>query len=60
MKLDEAIETFTEDFNHPTAHFMPELQEAEKLGIEALKRFRYARKHHLLITPTLLPGETEE
>ena len=59
MKIDKAIETLNEDINHPTAQFMPDLQEAQKLGIEALKRVKEARTRVYFITRTPLPGETE-
>ena len=59
MKLDKAIEILTEDLNHPTAQFMPELQKAEKLAIEALKRVKdnpIVPEFHFRAP---LPGETE-
>lgn len=60
MKIEKAIEILTEDINHPTAQFMPELQEAEKLGIEALKRIREIRPFGNNPGISYLPGETED
>lgn len=60
MKLEKAIEILNEDINHPTAQFMPELQDAQKLGIEALKRIHAIRTHRSYSVQPSLPGETEE
>ncbi len=56
MKIDEAIKILTEDTQHPTAGFMPELKKAEKLGIEALKRIQRDRQGTFVLP---LLGETE-
>ncbi len=60
MTIDEAIKILTEDTQHPTAGFMPELKEAEKLGIEALKQIKKDRfmAHPYCLNP--LPGETKD
>ncbi|GAJ18951.1 unnamed protein product, partial [marine sediment metagenome] len=58
MKLEKAIEILTEDINHPTAKFTPDLVDAEKLGIEALRRLERERKHGRAGVWTRLPGET--
>jgi len=38
---EEAIKELEEDIQHPTAFFMPKLQQAEKMGIEALKALKH-------------------
>ena len=59
MKLDEAIEILDRHFN---LHFDApriELDEAAKLGIEALKRLAFNRLNTIATSDELLPGETE-
>jgi len=60
MRLQEAIKYLEEDCQHPTANFMPELQAAQRLGIEALKAIRGARYFPLPNSLKRLIGETEE
>ena len=60
MTIDEAIKILTEDAQHPTAGFMPELKEAEKLAIEALRVIESMRRIAVLDKDNPLPGETEE
>ncbi|MBA7658575.1 hypothetical protein ES703_66534 [subsurface metagenome] len=60
MNPKNAIEILTEDIHHPTAKFTPELVEAEKLGIEALKRFIAMREDPYCRGFWPLLGETEE
>ena len=59
MKIDRAIKILTEDTQHPTAGFMPELKEAEKLGIEALKFYEVIKADGLRSKAFRLPSETE-
>jgi len=60
MTLEEAIEILTKDTQHPTAGFMPDLVEAEKLGIAALKAWREASINQRWPSTMRLPGETKE
>jgi len=58
MRVERAIEIL---LNHqadmPRAD-VPDLISAIKLGIEALKRLKEHREHHIDITYRALPGET--
>lgn len=60
MKLKKAIEILTNDLNKRPAFKNRELDYAEKLGIEALKRCELARKETSFVGPGLLPSETKD
>jgi len=60
MTLVEAIKILMEDTQHPTAGFMPDLLEAERLGIGALKRVMQMRAVKDNIALRLLIGETKK
>lgn len=58
MKIEKAIELLKEAHKHNYAWRGSNLDTAIKLGIEALKRIRSARKLNPDLNPSLLPGET--
>lgn len=58
MNIDKAIKILTDDLDHPTEHLYAKHREAEKLGIEALKRCQELRKYTDPNTYMPLPGET--
>jgi hypothetical protein len=60
MTLDKAIKigTIFEKGEYPGSAI--EFREMVKLGVEALKRCKEARKKAYFTTRSLLPGETEE
>ena len=60
MNIDKAIEILTFFSTDPDAFYFPNLTEAIKLGIEALKRIQSARLQWTDSPLHLLPGETEE
>lgn len=60
MKIDEAITILSESANQGMTTFNDKFREAQKLGIEALKRVKIERTGYELYAPDLLPGETEE
>ena len=60
MKLDKAIETLTQHQKGTDPIYLPDLPEAEKLGIEALKRHQYQYRSHFPDEYIPLPGETED
>ena len=55
MTIDEAIKRLREDTEHPTAKYMPDLLQAQILGIEALQYI----SDYCEDSP-LLPSETED
>ena len=60
MRIDEAIENL-QDLLHPEGdEVYPEVANAVKLGIEALKRTREYRTYEILDAQELLPGETKD
>ena len=63
-ELEEAVKELKKGIEHPTAGFMPDLQRAERLGIEALQRLQQLRHYSDLnirdLTLKPLPSETEE
>jgi len=63
-ELEEAIEKLKEDTQHPTSQYMPELQKAEQLGIEALGKILLLRRTEIngqKVEPyTRLPSEGEK
>lgn len=60
MKLEKAIEILTQHQKGTAPLILPDLPDAEKLGIEALKREREYRPKREPRNFDLLPGETEE
>jgi hypothetical protein len=60
MTIDEAIKRLQEDIDSTGNDEIDTLTEAEKLGIEALKRVKDSRRPDPLYPETPLPGETEE
>ena len=60
MKLDKAIEILTTWEEKGYTDTWEGFHEAQKLGIEALKRCQALRAQHLFRDWLLLPGETED
>ena len=60
MKLDEAIETLTQHQKGTDPLYLPQLPDAEKLGLEALKRVEWHKEQHESGYYELLPGETKD
>jgi len=64
MKLEEALEKAIEllqkDLDDPGSVDIMDLNEAQALGIEALKRFRQNRNFKADIDLSPLPGEIKE
>lgn len=60
MNIEEAIEELKKDIAHPTAKYTPDLQKAERLGIEALEKVKAVREGREWVGIGLLPSETEE
>ena len=60
MKIDEAIKKLNTWSHIEVAYPNQELEDAIQLGIEALKRCKYADRINFDGTINLLPGETEE
>ena len=59
MTLDEAIEIQEQYLRQSQTHIADRLDDAIKLGIEALKLIEAWRKSLPLDNPQLLPGEIE-
>ena len=59
MKLDKAIEILTDCLNIGTQEATPDVNNALKLGIEALKRIKHLRPNYAYAKATRLPGETK-
>lgn len=60
MKLASAIQLLASIHNHIDPGATAEELNALKLGIEALKAWKYLRDHSGFGYDTLLPGETKE
>ena len=60
MTIDEAIERQQNWLDTPYRETKVDFRDALKLGIEALKHCRVARKHSGFVWPRVLPGETED
>lgn len=60
MTLRKAIELLQLDLNDPGSVPIKDLNQAQKLGIEALKRLQEERKHLETAFTGLLPGETKD
>ena len=60
MKIEEAIEILSQHQKGTDPIYLPDLPDAEKLGIEALKRVKVARVKGTIWDYSLLPSETTE
>lgn len=60
MKLEKAIEILNQDLTWTYPAKFNDLQDAMKLGSEALKEVKRARKGDPALDGELLPSETEE
>ena len=60
MKINEAIKLLQKDIDDPGSVDIIDVNRAEQLGIEALKRLKISRDPSGVPSFTLLPGETEE
>lgn len=58
MTLEKAIQILSDSAHLGMTTFNQDFKDAQKLGIEALKRCRLARKETSFVGPALLPGET--
>lgn len=57
MKLDKAIELLQLDLNNPGSVAIEDLNEAQELGIEALKAVQRSRNDHTTLGCSILIGE---
>lgn len=60
MTIEKAIELLQQDLNDPGSVGIMDLNDAKKLGIEALKRLQELRKMKYVTYFNPLPGETKE
>lgn len=60
MKLEEAIANLRKDIDDPGSIAIEDVNKAEEIGIEALKRIEDLRVNKVFRAGILLPGETEE
>jgi len=60
MKIDKAIEILDRHYNLHHNVSRAELDEASRLGIEALKRYQAYQSQGDIHSGLLLPGETED
>lgn len=60
MNLEKAIEILDTHQCDMPRNEVPDLIDAVKLGIEALKRVKHTRQPHLYFWQVALPGETED
>ena len=60
MTIDEAIKRLQNELNHGFRCGYEDLDKAQRLGIEALKRLQEQRSRTIIDEDDLLPGETEE
>lgn len=60
MNLDKAIEILSDSANRGITTFNEDYKDAQKLGIEALKRLQAYRRHEIGSGGRRLPGETED
>jgi len=60
MKLSKAIELLQQDIDDPGSVDIMDVNEAERLGIEALKTIKAERTIYGFKRQFRLPGETEE
>lgn len=60
MNLEKAIEILEKERKDHHSFTTDVIGQAERLGIEALKRVRDYKKAHIAMHYTPMPGETEE
>ena len=60
MNIPKAIRTIEEGINSGHGCAVPNFNDACKLGIEALKDFKYHRDLNIISFVELLPGETKD
>ena len=60
MTINKAIEILQQDLDDPGSVDISDLNTAQQLGIEALKREKEWRQRYEPLNPQLLPGETED
>jgi len=60
MKLEKAKELLQQDLDDPGCVDITDLNEAQRLGIEAMKRLFWIRTRGYRNLTELLPGETED
>lgn len=60
MTIDEAIKVLTDDLRHISSTVNPDLYDAQKLAIEALKYVETSRDPSGVPPYIPLPGETQE
>ncbi|MBA7572675.1 hypothetical protein ES708_14459 [subsurface metagenome] len=60
MTIEEAIEILTQHQKGTDPIYLPDLPDAEKLGIEALKRIKVYHEDDPLLDGEALPGETKD
>ncbi|MBA7682659.1 hypothetical protein ES703_91011 [subsurface metagenome] len=60
MKLEKAIEMLTQHHKGTRTTLSEDFWDAERMGIEALKRTMDHRLHNYLYAFPLLPGETAD
>ena len=60
MTLSKAIEKLSDSANRGMTTFDQDYEDAQKLGIEALKRIQSGRNPERRYVCYLLPGETED
>jgi hypothetical protein len=60
LTLEKAIAILISEIEYPGTFDIGDIEEAQRLGIEALKREKLAREHEVASFVELLPGETKE
>lgn len=60
MKIPEAIEILSRSADAGVTTFNDDFRNAERLGIEALKRVQELRDFNLATAGRILPGETKD
>lgn len=60
MKLEKAIEILSDSANRGITTFNQDYKDAQRLGIEALKRVQAYKKAHASLHYEPMPGETED
>jgi hypothetical protein len=60
MEIKKAMDLLTQDLQELGERKSKDLRDAQKLGIQALRRIYEARKYRMIVTKALLVGETAE
>lgn len=60
MKLSKAIQVLDINIKVGEEKMPPDVRDALKLGIEAMKRVEEMRQDNAFLSPRLLPGETKD